>query len=175
MITTLDKTKSYLGISTTSYDDLLTLLIQSCQDYVENSCNRKFEQATYTDEEHNGGTNEIQARNYPIENLTKVEDVDGTTYEAEDYTVNKRNGCILLKSGTFLDGFSTIKISYTGGYSTIPNDLQLLVWKLVGLMFEQRKSQGKGTERVNSSEIIWDKVITDTDRATLRKYKRILI
>ncbi len=177
MITTLEKTKLYLGINTAMHDALINELIGGSQSFMETFCNRKFEQADYVEEEHTGGKREVQIHNYPLVELNALTDANGGTYSDDDYTINSRNGCIRLKSGRFPEGLGMVKITYKGGYTEdhMPSDLLVTLWQLVGLAFEQRKSQGKSQERVNSSEIVWERLLTETQKKTLLKYKRIFV
>jgi len=77
-LTTLARVKTFLGISGTSddelltslinNDELLTSLINSCTDFIENYCDRRFKQKAYTNELYNGnGTNKLLLKNYPVD------------------------------------------------------------------------------------------------------------
>lgn len=123
-------------ITGTDSESLYTSLISVVQDKVENICNRKFEEAEYTEKYNGSGDYDLLLNNYPIISITSIQniDVDGDiieTFDSTDYVINNKEGSVYY-SGSFPSGRYNIKVVYTAGYSenpssneyAVPNDLK---------------------------------------------------
>lgn len=140
---TVANIKTYLNITTTEYDDLFTLLINAFDAFAENDCNRKFDQETVT-EYHDGGTNKIFVDRPPIDSDTSVvvyDDPDRSFSDidlvsSDDYGIDYDLG-ILEFDYDLLEGNMSIKVTYKGGYDTIPSDLQLAAIEQVVMKYKE--------------------------------------
>ena len=71
-LSSLAGVKRYLGISATTYDTLLTELINSITDKIERHCGRKFAASDYTERYNVNGQKILNIRNYPIIEMTRL-------------------------------------------------------------------------------------------------------
>lgn len=72
-LTTLDKVKDYLGITVTTFDEILNRLINDATASIETYCNRQFAARAYTMERYDGsGVKILQIRNYPIISVERI-------------------------------------------------------------------------------------------------------
>ena len=182
MLTTTDKVKSYLGITSTDYDTVLGELVDNVDSFIKHFIERDFSNAEYT-EYHDGGVKEIFIKEYPIDDTATItvyyngnvqSDPNWNEIDASNYTVYYDEG-VVRHAGKFPAGKRNIKIVYTGGYSTIPDDIELLAKQLVAKAFEQRKAQGKATETIESTTIDWKATITPEQKMIIDKYRRVLL
>ena len=107
------------------------------QEFLERECERKFEQATVT-EYYSGDewlTRLIVSRP-PVISITNMWDdplrVYATPILNSLYTIQDSNsGLIRLDGLTFQSGINNIKITYSGGFATIPSDLEQAAIEMV--------------------------------------------
>jgi hypothetical protein len=148
--------KAYAGISDTSQDARLAVLIPAIQDEIERYCGRGFESAVRVEHLDGTGTGEIRVSNAPIISLESVSIIYGEgdlhEYSSTAYTfTDDDTGAIWLYGGRFadrgldVDGFpvghsegrvwpkgrKNIRVEYTGGYTAIPPALKLVVYRLL--------------------------------------------
>lgn len=155
-ITTVAKCKAFRGIGSenTEHDAELERIIPAVQAFLEQECARAFEQATVT-EYHNGmdywsdadwwlnysyrrGKNRIMVKRPPITSITSLYDdpsrvFGSTTLIAPSYyaVTDDEAGFVQLDGLTFRNGLRNIKITYVGGYPTIPLDLEQAAIEMV--------------------------------------------
>lgn len=166
--------KSWAGITDAGFDTRLGVIIPAVQDTLEDYCGRAFDEATYSDRKYDGnGEQSIWLDNAPVTAVSAVKVVasDGTTttLSADSYRFTDKGELHRLSSNEALWGQpvsflrasvpvwenfapDNILVSYTGGYSTMPTSLQLLMYTLVDAAIEQAgeswmlASTGDGTE-----------------------------
>lgn len=145
--------KAFASISSTNSDASLTVLIPMVSDFVKAYCGRNFVNNTTADpvgteapvvtntpivEYFSNGGRYIYLREAPLISLTSVEQ---KLYPGADYTAitsqihyeyDQENECLvsLLKDG-FPRMPNAVKITYTGGYSSTPEDLKLGIFALI--------------------------------------------
>jgi uncharacterized phiE125 gp8 family phage protein len=144
---TLANVKSRLGISGSSDDTLLGLLMDSADAWVANYTGRDFVGGTFT-EYFRGGLSLLVLANFPVTGVTsvKVDPAGGfgsdTTLTATSYAVHTERGVIESKTGPF--GASvprSVQVVYTTATSSVPNDVKEAYAKLVGHWYAQVKTQ----------------------------------
>lgn len=128
----LDDVKNYLNIkgSDSVMDNLLEGLIVRVTESFEKYCGiKQFKSQTYTEYYDGNGERELFVNNVPLTSISEInEDTDwvfgsDTTIGSDEYAI--MDECrITMKSEYFTQGIRNFKITYTAGYSTIPNDLK---------------------------------------------------
>lgn len=115
-LTTLSKVKEYLQIDATdtSRDSVLTRLINASSTVIEKYCGRKFESAQFT-ETYWDGLQKVFVENYPITAIASVTD-NG------DAVTDYKNRTTYIDMGHKPVG--DVVVSYTGGYTTVPDDIE---------------------------------------------------
>jgi uncharacterized phiE125 gp8 family phage protein len=159
-LTTLTKVKSYLGISNSTHDTLLSSIITSVSAGVESFCGRRFGSASYTEYYDTDGETKIFLPNYPVTTLTSVKYQGGTwdnitwfDYPTPGYLLTGEQGRISF-AGSLPTITKYLQIVYTGGYlidfanetnpalHTLPFDLTQIVNELIASTFNTRTSGG---------------------------------
>lgn len=184
--------KTYAGITVTTWDTLLGVLIPACQAEVESYCNRLFDTATYTETFDGDNSGQLQLSNYPITSITSVSYVgpDGTTVAmpSTSYRYEANTGLLTLvpvsySKSTAYDtmgnplnewtygprynrGFQNYRVVYVGGYSSMPADLQLAMYEYVASKFNPIKN-GATADTNLLSESIGDYSYTRKDDTQL--------
>lgn len=162
--------KDYLGISGTSDDEILKLLIMAATDYIEGQlvgvddmdggyCNRRFKETTYTSAKYTGHNFEdLFLRQYPITAVTTIVIDDTTEFpsgsstlnELDFYIDNEAVGNLKYTSVWPAGDPQNIAITYTAGYATIPFDLQLVATALVVLRFNSIGKEPYKSEKIGN-------------------------
>lgn len=128
-LTTKARVKSRLGIEVTSFDDLLDSLILAVTARIETMTSRRFIQATYTHELHDGsdpfGSRRkfLVIKNAPVQTVSSFQynagsnsSPDWTDFDQDDYTLDAQAGVIHVPRGLPI-GSRNIRVTYTGGFS----------------------------------------------------------
>ena len=180
-LTTTAKVKSYLGVTSTTYDTLLADLITSISAQVETFCGRQFSRGTFTEYYDTNGETKIFLPNYPVVSVTSVKYQNGawgnitwTTLPTSSYLLNTVMGKISFIA-PLPEAESFLEVIYVGGYlidftaptdplkHTLPTDLTLAVTQLVAQAFTQRQAQGIGSMSTEGQSITYKAVDQSPD------------
>jgi hypothetical protein len=186
-LTDLTKVKRYLGTPTANVtdDDLLIELINAATDRIERICNRKFANRAYVDRIDVSQNEMIQTPQWPITDFTSIQLIIGsgpdeslTTVETDCYRRDDATGRIQLLAGfwcllqptynfptynwptfVFARGFRSVQLTYSAGYATIPDALDMCCREVVAMAY--------GARRLNfnvKSERLGDYAVTLSDQ-----------
>lgn len=195
-LTTVARFKTYAGITSSSDDTLLEIFINQATESIENYCDRRFKQTTYTNVEIDGtGSEQLFLDQYPVdsgstftlqERDSAENDNDWSSIDSEDYFVDYDAGIIFRvarsKWGT---GKKRYRVTYTAGYDydntttfltdTIAGDLEYAIWLLVQAQYNRRQG-GSGIEQesIGDYSVTYSKDINENDelKNILDKYAR---
>lgn len=188
-LTTLANAKEHLGIpvANTTFDSLVTRLINEATSKIETFCDRFLEQRTGIEEFQDGfAQNRLLLDQWPavkptelwidcsgeFSDVTKKLDVDD--YALDLSARGEGIGVVLTNRCFFPKGTKNIKIVYDGGFATIPDDLEGACLWTVQFLYNMRDTssvgvatKGKNQENTTYREDL-PKYVTDT----LLAYKR---
>ncbi|MFA7279811.1 MAG: phage head-tail connector protein [Sterolibacterium sp.] len=133
-LVTLVNLKADLGITVSTEDDYLTRQIAAASQEIATYCGRVFKSETVVETLHVSEYHEIlMLARYPVTAITSVT-IDGVTQTSGTYQVDANSGFLSRKDD---DGYliswepGIVVVSYVGGYSTIPSDLEQACVSLV--------------------------------------------
>lgn len=200
--TTVARQKIFQGISGSTHDTVLEVLINAGTDFLESEMGgRRIKQTTYTNEEYAGtGTDRLILKNWPIESGTTPTLQSRTTTENQDNwdTINSRyyktdhdNGILtLIDQNIFLKIPKHYRVTYSAGYDydnsatylsdTGAGDLELACWLLVRDIFNERNTSGNirresiGNYSVEFSSLKSSELHPEVQRI-IKKYTRVQI
>ena len=133
--------KAYKGITSTTEDAALAIIIPKVSDLVKAFCRRTF--IDYVDEAKvevfKGGHESLNPEETPLRTVSSLEFSEdyGLTYtslvEFTDYVVDVETGQVtfILPQYQNYRRVNAFKVTYTAGYEVIPADLKLAVMDLV--------------------------------------------
>jgi len=199
-LTTLARAKSYLDISGSTKDLILTMLILAASKYIEEThCQRRFKHQAYTSEVYNGnGSPRLFLKNKPIvtgstltlqHRTTEKNEASWETVDAEDYFIDNAGAKLEMNSGRFEEGIQNYRVTYTAGFylpseteyqdgtdddKDLPYDLELAMLDMVSSMYSARTSSGVVKEKVGQVEVTYAENAAEDPKIkeTLDKYKR---
>ena len=142
-LVTVPEYKAYAGISSTTQDATIGILIGKVSHLVKNICRRTF--LDYVDDfkvdtSRGPVDNRILLPETPVIQVASVQFSDnyGQTYtdlvEYTDYVVDTDRDAVEFIATQYMDynRVNAFRITYNAGYETIPEDLKLAVFDLVG-------------------------------------------
>ena len=135
--------KNYIGNFPASDENLLTSLLTRTTKLIQQYVGRDLIQDTYTNIQRNGnGQRILQVQNYPIVSVTNIyDDVTrtfgsdslliedtGGLYSTAHYVIEgkgeiENTGHIIRLDGVWTRGIKNIRMTYVGGYASVPTDL----------------------------------------------------
>jgi hypothetical protein len=131
-LTELADVKESLNIASSNhtYDNLIIRKINSATAMIENYCGRRFKETAYVDEIYNAsGTDQIVLKQRPVigdvtlkARDTSLNDDDFESLDSQLFFVDDSSGVLDLNFRS-AGHWGRYAISYTAGYTTIPDDL----------------------------------------------------
>jgi uncharacterized phiE125 gp8 family phage protein len=149
-LVTLADLKAYLGISESGHDAVLGGLIDAASEAIERACGRAFAQAERTEYHDGRGSAWLVLKERPIASIADLrDDLDrefgaASAIVADDYTFYPEEGIVRLLTGTFQDGSRNVRVRYTAGYQTVPEDLAQACLMLAASWFNAGHQGGDG-------------------------------
>lgn len=149
-LTSVADVKETLGISGTTYDNLITRKINQATEMIEGYCNRRFKATDYTEYYDGNGLDQLLLRNRPINSLTSLgarstslNQDDFNTIDADDYFIDNQAG-VLEAISSFWGRYDRWKVVYNAGWTTIPSDVAEAAATLAAYLFTSDASQVAG-------------------------------
>lgn len=144
-LVTLEYVKTYLGITGTTTDNILSQLITAASRFAMNYCSRVFLTANYNKTFNGTGGQWMILGQEPVTAVTSVV-IDGVTmppnvppaqtgWVFDSYAVYFKGG------SCFQRGVQNVTIAFVAGYAdiaSVPQDLQQAIAELVALKFKRR-------------------------------------
>lgn len=186
--------KFYRDIKGVGSDDKLEVLVPSISALVKSYCKNTFVDFNTA----NGpkietlsprSTSSIFLRELPIISVTTVEEkssIDAASYttlvEGTDYYVDTEISTIIrIASGAernWTTGFNTVRVTYTAGYDTLPEDLKIAIFDLIAYYLkeeykEDRTIVNSSIKNQGSSSIRQDINFPDHIRRVLNLYRAL--
>ncbi len=178
--------KTYLAMESddVSKDVLIDALILAAQGFIEEYCNRIFDQASLT-EYYKGGSNRIFIKRYPIDKTKTIQVWDSwdrvyatdDLIDSDDYYVDGDDGVIEFD---YEVGGSpgSIKVTYTGGYAVadLPSAIKQACIELVARKVKEGPSGALGVPNRSIPEggtvvFVTDDLLPQT-KVVLNTYRR---
>lgn len=155
-LTTAAAIKDQLGINVTTWDSVLATIASGVNAAIENKLGVVFAETTYTNEEYDFDkpSRVMVLKHAPVISFTQLqykddpmdEDSDNwTTIDSGEYKVNLSSGK-LVKNTPFERGVQRYRVTYSAGYSSVPDDVTLAADMLGAAIFQNRKSHGVQSE-----------------------------
>lgn len=189
-LTTVENVKAYKSPWSfgSTFDSLLELLINSISEMYEQEMGDRTildsgEDITelYDGDFDHTGRCKIFVRQWPIISIAKIEYKSGslgvptwTEFQDNDYTYDEEAGIIYFTASlsSILPNRKNIRITYRGGYSSVPKDLELACIKSVAKEFDKRNSQGATQESEGGGSVTWNEELDPSAKKIVVKYRR---
>ena len=136
--------------------------IEAASDAIEGWCDRVFTSTAYTETQDGNGLHWLYVYNPPIISLTSVQIIDSSedteTILADQFRYGGDAGEIVFKPtnsssySVFPEERRNIVVNYTGGYATIPDDIQEAVVQTIQEMYKVTNTKNPGLKQIRLGE-----------------------
>jgi hypothetical protein len=149
---TLADYKLYKKITKTDSDEELGAIIASVSSLVKTYCGHSFIDYFATPKVETFNTKASQhailLNEWPVNTVSLVQYRDDyteayQTLAATEYFVDPTIDTVFIHSGYWPEGFGSVKITYTAGYSTTPEDVKIASLDLVQHYFKEEYKERK--------------------------------
>ena len=145
---TTQQAKDWCYVAGTKWDDLIDSLVTTVREHAENETWRAIIQAEYEYRLDEFPEDEIEIPKPPIKSIDKIEyvDTDGNTQELTSYDadVSGEYGRIQRSDGKTWpktdDVYNAVTITFTAGYDSVPETLQIAMKQMIKHFFENRET-----------------------------------
>lgn len=179
---------AYLGTSSSATEvsevELLvnaasTLAADKTMRGLDNSGVSRFLSTSRTEYFDGDGSDTLYVKAYPITTVTSLyvdPDRDygsSTLIDTDDYSVYENEGTIKTDGNLLAGGRKSVKLTYTGGYTTIPEDLQHAVKELVMFWYKRNTDKRVGVTSVSIGDksITYEKDIPESVMSVFKRYR----
>jgi len=180
---------SYLGITTSSTEESeCDLLINAASTFAADYCQRglddngvsRFLSTARTEYYDGDGTRSLHVLAYPISTVSTIYvDPDrayaaGDLMDADNYVYYAMKGTVVTDGDVFSTGPKSVKITYTGGYTTVPADLQHAIKELVTFWYKRNTDKRVGVTSVSVGDkgINYEPGVPESVLNVLKRYRR---
>lgn len=188
-LTSLEKVKLFLGITTTTDDELLGIILDGVSDAIETDCGRAIALGTYNEKYDitQDYVDNIQLNNYPVISVVALTDNTVLLTVDTQYYWNKYGWVQRLPmggvqdtgrtiAGYFTIGYQKVAVMYTAGYDPIPDDVQLVCMKLTAQVYNVKDTGSYESEKIGdySYKTLTEAKISDPFlESVLKRYRRV--
>ena len=173
-------TTAIIGVNGDISDDtLITDLINAQSWYLNSVCDRELLTRSQTEYYDGNGGYVLWLNHPPISAVTLNQDSDrswasATEIVSTDYVVYGDLGKLILTGTVFLSDVRVVKVVYTGGFSTVPYDLQQACINLVERQYHLLKEGGVANISMSNAggSVNFDQELPADVQRTIQKYKR---
>lgn len=157
-LTTWARTKLYLSLEDS--EQLLTeYILNSIEPMAERIAARKFAARALTKDLDGSGRDSLILPVFPINSVTRVSvDSNGLfpascDLAATDYVIYSEQGIIRLRSDCFDEGVQNVRVIWNGGFTPIPEDLQLAAIECVSWNRKRLTGSNIGVRSIMSGDM----------------------
>ena len=169
-LVTVTQYKSYRGITGNTEDTRLNIIVPSVSTLIKNYCGRSFLDYVSTDKVDTFSMkwpqNVVFLSEIPVISIVSVEELESEessnyiTLTANQYKVDAFLDAIYrIENGRredYPEGINSVRVTYRGGYPSLPSDLKLAVTDLITYYLKEEwkpeKNQGSFTIRNEGAE-----------------------
>lgn len=133
-LTTLDRVKTYLGLTTNHDDPFLQRMLSASSDFIVEYLSRPIKQATYTEKYDGKGMPVLFLRYRPVISIASLS-IAGSTIGSGSYSFDDNR--VALTSDVFPRGTMNISITYDAGYATVPPNVENVCIEMTAYMYRE--------------------------------------
>lgn len=138
-----------------SHDDRITDLINGVSWFFNSMCDRKLKAQSLTEYYDGPGGYLLYLNNPPIASLALYQDSERSwastsLIASTDYALYEQTGRLVLTGDAFLRDIRVVKAVYTGGFSTIPYDIEEAALELIAQRFHMADSKGEDKSSISN-------------------------
>lgn len=171
-VLTLSNLKAYLRIAGNGSDTDLQMLLDACEEWIAKYLSIKLASSASIVEYVEPDREMLFLTSCPVTAVTSVVDqVDDSTVDASKYTMTDRGVRKKARYEVWDPGsiYQRYKVTYTGGYSSVPKALELVIYRLVGQLHRTRSGE-QNAKTTKGFAVEWAELIPPDIKAILNAY-----
>lgn len=176
MIINTEDFKTYISLNTNDFDDTITMLINGAVKWVECMVNNKIEESDIEDYFDGDDIDDeiFLTYNLKLQNLTVENEQEDVWREVPDTSYKFYSDEGVVKLDYVRLGERNYRAKYKTGFTNknIPDDLKLAILKIVGKLWNKRKSDGIKMENLGDAGVTWENYLSPDIASILGKYKK---
>jgi uncharacterized phiE125 gp8 family phage protein len=177
-LVSLANVKSWLAITATTDDTLLTRLVTAVSQFIQTWINRDLASQAYSEIRNGHGGTVMSFRDFPVTAVSSVV-IDGNSIPLAPDTVSLgyrfTETSLILQGYVFTRGAANVQISYTAGYASIPTEIEQACIELVSLRYRERDRIGHASKSLAGETVQFIvKDMPDSVRTILQNYKKVI-
>jgi len=177
-LTTLAAVKSWLGLTASTDDALLSRLITATSAYIEQWTNRHFLSQSFNEVRDGTGSAVLVFADYPVTAVTAVV-VNGQAiplspgYGQFGYSFTDT---VLRLTGRWFDrGLGNVQLTYTAGYASVPPEIEQACIELVALRYKERDRIGHQSKSLAGETVTFMvRDFPDSVRTILTNWRKVV-
>ena len=177
-LTTLANVKSWLNVSSSMDDALLSRLITAVSNNIQQWLNRQIASQSYNETRDGNGKTRMVFYDYPVTAVASVMVDDNqiplsTDINTPGYWFNERE--LMLRDYEFCRGEGNVSIQYTAGYATTPPELEQACIEVIALRYSERSRIGHQSKSLQGETVSF--TIVDYPKpalAMMQNYKKVI-
>jgi uncharacterized phiE125 gp8 family phage protein len=175
-LVSLAEAKTFLKITAASEDSVIEDFINKASIWANDYTGRRLLLRSNSDSYDGDSSDLLVLNDYPVSSIIDMRINDGSYTGAPpsttNYTLDSKNGIVKLTNGEiFYTGFRNVTVSYSAGYSPIPESIKEAVLVYVGAIYRRQYADQKFGV---SSETIGDRTTTYANEDFTLKAKSLL-
>ena len=178
-LTTLANVKVWVNLIGGADDALLSRIITSVSNFIQSWLNRQLVSAPYTETYDGNGGQRLMLSNYPVTAVASVAigniTVPASLSPTQPGFTFDQYGIILRGGYVFASDMANVFVTYTGGYVTLPVEIEQAAIELVSLRYAERLRPGVTSRSLGGESVSYtDKGMTDSVSSLLLQYKKVV-
>lgn len=184
-LTTLANVQAFLGNTVAGDVAEINLLITAASQYVATYCSRIFQSQSYTENYNGTDSDRLVLRNWPIQSIQSLS-VDtvpipaAANAAAAGYMFDQK--VIYLTGSQYSDnnvfrftrGWQNVTVTYSAGYSTIPEDLAQAATEMVADKFKRRQNIGVAARQIAGETISYTQAdVPPSALSVIKAYRKL--
>lgn len=157
----LSDVKTYLGVTDTNSDSVLSALILNASSFIETYCNRVFLSASYTETRNGTGGQKLLLLNSPISAVSALT-IDGYTVPPSPAALVPGfvfdQQVLYIRPGgyprEFVRGIQNVTVVYVAGFAAVPLDINQACVELIASKYAKRNRIDKRSETLGTAQTI---------------------
>jgi uncharacterized phiE125 gp8 family phage protein len=175
-LVSLAEAKTFLKITAVSEDSVIEDFINKASIWANDYTGRRLLLRSNSDSYDGDSSDLLVLNDYPVSSIIDMRINDGSYTGAPpqttNYTLDSKNGIVKLTNGEiFYTGFRNVNVTYSAGYSPIPESIKEAVLVYVGAIYRRQYADQKFGV---SSETIGDRTTTYANEDFTLKAKSLL-
>lgn len=174
---TIADVKTFIGLTGSADDALLTSLVSATSAALETIMNRTVNQTTYTDVQDGNGRAQLLLVNRPVILVSGVL-IDGVAVpQAVGFGAGwgLDGNVVYLRNRVFARGLRNVSVTYSAGWAVVPDDIKQATIETAALKYKQKEQSGYTSKSLAGESVAFDKSdFPESVERVMNNYRKVV-